>query len=142
MPTKKLLVTIILLTSGLVFSSIAGWLYYQQMTLERNGLTAQGTVVDLLESSDSDGTSYAPVIQFTTQGGRQVEFRSNHYSFPSEYEIGQTVTVSYLPENPANATIQNQGRLLIILLAIMGLLDLSLGTFFGIKTFSAIFQGE
>ncbi|PKN93819.1 MAG: hypothetical protein CVU44_08365 [Chloroflexi bacterium HGW-Chloroflexi-6] len=142
MLNKNLLITFVLLMSGLVFGGIAGWMYYQQASLERSGITTEGLVVGLVESSDSDGTSYAPIIRFKTQSGREIEFQANHYSYPSQYEIGQTVSVLYPADKPTKATLKGEGKLLIIIFGIVGAIDILVGLFFGFKTFTTTLNGE
>lgn len=142
MANKNLLITLILFMSSLIFGSIAGWLYYQQINIERNGLATEGTVIDLVESTDSDGTTYAPIVRFKTQSGRAFEFQSKHYSYPPQYEIGEKVTVLYLPEKPAEAIVKDEGQLLIIIFTVLSGLELIMSAIFGIKTLNTIFQGE
>ena len=139
---KFILITGILFFSGLLFGGIAAYLYYQQYNLEKNGLQVEGTVVALVESRDDDGTSYAPVVRFKTQGGREFEFQSNFYSSPPEYEVGQTVTVLYPPDQPGEAQIKGAGNLLIIIFGIIGGLELLIGLFMAGKTTLAAMQGE
>jgi hypothetical protein len=142
MINKNLLIAFILLMSGLTFGGIAGWMYYQQASLERSGISTEGLVVGLVESNDSDGTSYAPIIRFKTQSGREIEFQANHYSYPSQYEIGQTVSVLYPAEKPAEATLKGENKLLIIIFGIVGATDILIGLFFGLKTFTTVLNGE
>ena len=142
MTNKYLLVTIIIFMSGLVFGGIAGWLYYQQANLERTGVAVEGTVIGLYESSSEDGTSYAPIVRFKTQGGRQFEFQSNTYANPPAYKVGETVSVLYPPDSPAKAIIKGESRLLIILFSVLAGIEIIVGTFFGFKALTAIFQGE
>ena len=139
---KNLLVVAIIILSGLALSGIAGWLYFQQANLERNGLSTEGIVIGLAESSDSEGTTYAPIVRFRTQGGRSFEFQSNHSSYPPAYEIGQKVTVLYPPEQPAQAVVKGEGNLLIIIFGLVGMGELLIGTFLGLKNFSSRIYGE
>jgi hypothetical protein len=134
---RNLLVTIILVFSGLIFAGIAAFMFYQQYTLEKNGIQAEGVVVDLIESTDSDGTTYAPVVAFKTEGGRNFEFHSNFYSSPPAYEVGQKVTVLYPPDRPDEAQIKGAGNLLMIIFGVVGGIELLIGLFFAGKTMIA-----
>src|SRR5687768_2606609 len=58
-------------------------------------LRAQGTVVRLAESRDSDGTTYSPVVRFAARGGGGVEFTDPVSSRPAGYSVGQQVEVLY-----------------------------------------------
>lgn len=139
---KNLLIVAIIIFSGLALSGIAGWLYFQQANLERNGLSTEGIVIGLAESSDSEGTTYAPIVRFRTQGGRAFEFQSNHYSYPPAYEIGQKITVLYPPEQPSQAVVKGEGNLLIIVFGLVGMGELLIGAFIGLKNFSSRIYGE
>jgi hypothetical protein len=142
MQNKRLLLTIIFFACGLLFLGLAGWFYLREYNLERSGYSAQGIVVDLVESSDDDGTSYAPVVRFTAHNGRTLEFQSGCYACPPTYEIGQTVTVLYPADDPSKAILKGENNLLILIFGILGGIELLMGAFFGVKTFTANLYGE
>lgn len=142
MQNKRLLLTVIFFASGLVFIGLAGWFYLREYNLERSGYSTQGTVIDLVESIDDDGTSYAPIVRFKAHNGRTLEFQSGYYAYPPAYELGQTVTVLYPADNPSKAILKGESNLLILIFAILGGVELLVGTFFGIKIFTANMYGE
>lgn len=142
MQNKRLLLTVIVFASGLVFIGLAGWFYLREYNLERSGYSAQGIVVDMVESTGGDGTSYAPIVRFTTHSGRALEFQSGCYTYPPAYEVGQTVTVLYPADDSSKAILKGESNLLILIFAILGGIELLVGTFFGIKTFTANMYGE
>jgi hypothetical protein len=139
---RNLLVTTILVFSGLIFAGIAAFIFYQQYTLEKNGIQVEGVVTDLVESTDSDGTTYAPVVAFKTAGGRNFEFQSNFYSNPPAYEVGQKVTVLYPPDRPGEAQIKGAGNLLMIIFGIVGGVELLIGLFLAGKAMIARLYNE
>ncbi len=139
---NAMIVPLVLLTTSLVFMGIAGWLFYQQKLLENRGMTAIGTVTRLVASTDSDGTTYAPVFEFKTQGGRTFEIQSDSYSSPPAYEVGQRVTIIYDPEKPSNAQIDGQNTLLVIIFAIVGGLDFIMSLLFGLNILKIHKQSE
>jgi hypothetical protein len=136
-----LLVSAILLLTGSLFAGVAAYLYFQQANLEKNGLQTEGIVIALVDSSDSDGTTYAPVYQFKTRSGRVFEVQSNNYSNPPAYTLGQRVTVLYLPESPTQAQIKGEGWLLMVIFGAVGGLDLFLTLIFMIVTLFKNLQG-
>jgi hypothetical protein len=88
--------------AGLIWG---GWYLGGELAwLGKNGLRVPGAVtrVESVYNSSSEGSSYTyyPFIQFTTEYGESVEFRSNTGSNPPMYRSGDTVTVLYDPENP------------------------------------------
>jgi hypothetical protein len=142
MQNKHLLLTIIFFASGLLFIGLAGWFYLRESSLERSGYSAQGTVIGLAKSIDDDGTSYAPIVRFKAHNGRTVEFQSSHYTYPPAYEIGQTVTVLYPADDSSQAIVKGESNLLILIFGILGSIELLVGAFFGVKTFTANMYGE
>ena len=85
------------------------------------GARAEGRVVEIRESRsivteevttpagrevrrDVERTSYAPVVRFTTQEGREIEFHGRGVS-GTDFAEGDTVTVVYDRDNPSRARI-------------------------------------
>ena len=97
-------------TVGLV-AFVAGCVWgYQRYVLYRDGVTAEGTVVEntRTRSKDSDGNtsvSYYPIVEFTAQGGTRHRFTGSTGSSVADYEAGAKVSVRYDPQNPSKAQI-------------------------------------
>lgn len=66
---------------------------------------ADGTVIDLIESRDSESETYHPRVRFVTVSGESVEFTGSVGSDPPGFDIGERVTVLYDPANPSGARI-------------------------------------
>jgi len=126
---SRVIVPAIFIFAGLFFAAIGSGLTYRQRALEKQGIEAQGVVVDLQENYDSDGSTYAPVVQFNTATGQSAEFVSSYYSSPPAYKVGQSVAVVFPPENPANAIIKGDGQLLHIIFMLVGGLFAMIGTY-------------
>lgn len=93
--------------SAIGIAMIAGALYWVQNTrayLAQAG-SAQGTVVDLVRSSSSSSSTYAPVVRFVTAKGEKIEFTSGTGSNPPSYSQGESVEVLYQPGAPRDARI-------------------------------------
>jgi hypothetical protein len=67
---------------------------------------AQGTVVELIESRDSDGSTYKPVVRFTTVDGREITYTESFSGNPPPYDVGDTVEVLFTPDNSHKARIR------------------------------------
>jgi hypothetical protein len=83
---------------------------YQRFMLYRDGVSAQGIVVENRQSrsKDSDGNtsdSYYPVVEFDAQGGTKYRFTGSTGSSVADYEVGAKVSVRYDPHNPSSAQI-------------------------------------
>lgn len=133
----------ILLFMGVLFAGVAAFLFYQDYALQKNGVQVEGTVISLSMSQDDDGsTSYAPVVRFTSQSGREFTFTGTVYSSPPAYKTGQTVTILYPPDSPGEAKIQGEGNLLMLIFGIVGGFEILLGLFFSGKAMLAQIHGE
>lgn len=140
--SSSLLLAILLLVNGLPFAGIAAYLFYQDYALLQNGVRVEGTVIGLATSQDEDSLTYAPVVRFTSEGGREYTFTGDVYSRPAAYEAGQTVTVLYPPDEPGKARLKGQGNTLTVVFGIIGSLEILLGLFvFGKAALSRI-QGK
>ena len=60
---RQMISQFIFMLFGMLFFAIGSGLTIRQRTLEKQGIESQGMVVDLQGNSDSDGSSYAPVVQ-------------------------------------------------------------------------------
>jgi hypothetical protein len=78
---SRVIVPAIFIFAGLFFAAIGSGLTYRQRALEKQGIEAQGVVVDLQENYDSDGSTYAPVVQFNTATGQALN--SFHLIIPA-----------------------------------------------------------
>lgn len=120
--------------AGLLFFAIGSGLTYRQRALEKEGIEARGVVVDLQENYDSDGSSYAPVVQFKTENGQSVTFTSSYSANPPSYDVGDTVTVVYPLETPEDAIIKGDGQVLHIIFMLLGGLVAAVGFYLAFLT--------
>jgi hypothetical protein len=95
---------------GISLLFAAALVYEQTARFVGRSRTATGTVMELSQerSSSREGTSrtvYYPVVQFNTEGGAVIEFRSNFGSNPPSHRKGESVPVRYDPAEPQEARI-------------------------------------
>ncbi|MBN1454075.1 MAG: DUF3592 domain-containing protein [Anaerolineales bacterium] len=117
---KQLLGPLASLLFGLLFFAVGSGMTLRQRALEKQGVEAQGVVVGLQENFDSDGSTYAPIVQFKTANGYDVEFVSTYFSSPPAYEAGESVIVVYPPNDPGKAIIKGDGQLFHIVFMLAG----------------------
>jgi len=68
---------------------------------------ASGTVVELIETRDNEGSSmWKPVVAFTDDNGHKTRFTDSVSSRPAAYDVGEAVTVLYLPGKAGEAHIK------------------------------------
>jgi uncharacterized protein DUF3592 len=95
----------LLLITGVAAISFGVHLGRQLAHREAVGVRAPGAVVSLVEKSDSDGSSYYPVVRFRDSTGSEVRFKDRFGSNPPSYHVGDTVTVLYEREKASAAMI-------------------------------------
>ena len=87
---------------------VAGFLLYRESQFLNQAETVTGTVktFQIPDSIDS-GTSYCPLIEYTTQRGETFLFNTLICSNPAPYEPGQQVQVFYDPQDPENRRVDS-----------------------------------
>jgi hypothetical protein len=93
---------------------------------------ANGEVIDLIESRDSDDDPvYRPRVRFQTPDGVVREFTSTVGSNPAGFYVGEGVDVMYDPRQPSDARIDTLFQLWFapMLLAVMGTVFTAFGVF-------------
>lgn len=88
-------------------------------------VSANGTVIDLGLRYSGNSRVYYPIIKFTDESGQEIEFRSSFGSNPPAYQVGEKVSILYIPDNPDQARISS-----FISLWFLTLLFLGMGTIF------------
>jgi hypothetical protein len=68
--------------------------------------STRGAVVELREKRDDDGTTYTPVVRFSTADGREITYAESFSTNPPAYDVGEEVEVLYLAEDSSNARIK------------------------------------
>lgn len=136
---NKLYIGCSLVVANLFFCAFCAWgVYaaYNSWTLEQNGQTTTGIVIDLEESSTNEGGCcvYSPVIEFQVNG-QTYTFEGDNASDPPAYRVGETVPVLYDPADPNTAQINKWGErwLMPIILIPAMLFAALLTTFFLIR---------
>jgi hypothetical protein len=95
---------------GVTLLIAAVWVHEETAGFVARSRHGTGTVTELSEgrSISRDGASravYYPVVQFRTEAGAVIEFRSNFGSNPPSHRKGESVPVRYDPANPQEARI-------------------------------------
>ncbi|GAB2561438.1 DUF3592 domain-containing protein [Spirosoma aerophilum] len=105
---------------GLLGGSYYSWQYTQRIM--KAGVEAKGVVIDTRYSRDKNGrttSAQAPVVQFVTAEGKPVTYYSQTYTTPASFDVGETVTLWYMPEKPQEDVILD-GMTTWILPAVLG----------------------
>ena len=76
--------------------------YQKTELLLEKGIRTTAIVKELLVSSSSDGTTYAPVFEFKDRQRNIHSYTSKIYSSPPAYDIGEKVKIVYNPRDKQN----------------------------------------
>lgn len=95
---------------GSLFLVIAWRAGGQTLRILKTGTKTQGIVIENALRARRTGdrtnpTARAPVVQFRTDAGDTITFYSTDYTTPARHEIGQTVDIWYLPNDPQQASL-------------------------------------
>ncbi|MGP9800769.1 DUF3592 domain-containing protein [Rheinheimera sp. NSM] len=122
------------------FAMLAGafFIYNSTSAFLKDAATAEGIVVELLISRTSDSITYRPLVEFTAQNGRVIEFAPTAGSNPARYAEGEQVEVLYQSAKPSDAKINDFFSLwgAALILAAMGAVFFLVGA--GIMLFIAL----
>jgi hypothetical protein len=97
---------------GLVFLAAAVYVGRSMARLEMAGERAPGTVLQLvqrLSGGRGGGSTYHPVVRFTTANGAPVQFEDGVGESPSPYQVGDNVQVLYLADSARSSAIIDRG---------------------------------
>ncbi|MGH6932218.1 MAG: DUF3592 domain-containing protein [Dongiaceae bacterium] len=115
----------------------AGYLTIDTRRFVAAAATAQGEVIDVIASQDSDDdVVYRPRVRFRTADGRDQEFTSTIGSKPAGFYVGEVIEVMYDPARPSDAHINSFFQLWFAPLVLGGM-----GTTFVILSLFGIFGG-
>ncbi|HAD12969.1 MAG TPA: hypothetical protein DCF33_11100 [Saprospirales bacterium] len=91
--------------AGLLCGIVSASLVYSRWNVTHNGIETMGTVVDLQYSK----SSVAPVVSYMDENGRKRLYESTSYTSTNPPEIGDEITLYYLPENPDKIALEGEG---------------------------------
>ncbi|MDT9691657.1 DUF3592 domain-containing protein [Streptomyces sp. P9(2023)] len=102
--------------------------------LRRDGIRTRGVVVDNVRSSDSEGPTWIPVIEFPGQKGRRVRFSPKIRGAGFGLKTGREVPVVYMPGDPTSARVDTTGHMAgpAVFLAFVGTAFLAVAVVVGV----------
>src|SRR6266702_6212389 len=108
-PKKVATFGAIFLAISLTMLGIAGFLVWKTCHFLDRAVRAQGTITALVPVTrpNHKNRTYAAQFSFTTPAKQAVKITSTSSSNPPEFEVGESVAVLYLPNNPADARIDS-----------------------------------
>jgi Protein of unknown function (DUF3592) len=117
-----LLVGAIFLVIGVVLFAIGGFLWMRTRRFLETAVDTTGVIVDLLESSGSDGgTVYQAVVEFQTREGQTVRWTESMASSPAAGDVGDQLPMKYNPDDPNEARIARAFRMWFVTMLLSGM---------------------
>lgn len=98
---------IALLLGALILFAVGGYPLIKQIALDGFGVKTTGTVVEVA-GGDQVKT---PIVQFTTEDGKQYTFKSYYGNKNIRFATGEDVQMRYLAANPQIAEIDMLGHI-------------------------------
>ncbi len=110
--TIRLIFVTVFALAGTLFLTISYREGSNKYMLFKKGIETDGVVIDTYRKPTRTGESRslatAPVVQFLTTGNQVRQYYSTLFTSPAGYQVGQHVRIWYLPEDPANATLDGK----------------------------------
>jgi len=107
-----LLVGVTFLVIGAVMIGLAIFFLSRTRRFLRTAVDASGTIVDLLESSGSEGgTAYSAVVEFQAADGRTIRWEESMASNPPVGRQGEQLLMKYDPADPNTARVARATRM-------------------------------
>jgi hypothetical protein len=112
----------VFLLAGLGMLGGAGYRFVDTRHAIATAARADGTVIDLIVSHDSDdGDVYYPHVRFVTPAGESVEFTGSFGSNPAGFDVGEPVEVLYDASSPNVARINTIFQLWFVPIMLTGM---------------------
>ena len=107
---------------GFFMIALGAFFYFRTKSFSEKAQEVKGTVTELAYDSDSEGSGYYTIFQFTTTSGQVIEKTGNIRSSPPAHQVGEVIDVLYDPANPNDARIKKISSLyfLPLLFGFMG----------------------
>lgn len=130
-----ILVGLLFVGIGVVFGALAWFFLARTRRFLRTAVDAIGIIVDLIESSGSEGgTVYSAVVRFQTADGQEIQWTESMASNPPAGQRGDQLPMRYDPADPQKARIAKTSRLwfMPLLFGGMGVLFFAIGVLLAI----------
>ena len=91
--------------AGLVCGIAGFWMVRERFQILHEGIKTTATVIDLSYSKNT----VAPIFEYKDEWGNDLRYASNFYTNIDPYEIGDQVSLYYLPSNPEKVAVEGIG---------------------------------
>jgi hypothetical protein len=110
---------------GSVFLALFAWAAGRSLYLRWWGVATVGTIVAFAVETDGEGTTYKPIVAFTTQDNMRIEAKSMYGTGEAGtyFRVGEHVLIRYAAHKPTCFAIEGYevaGVLWALLFAVIG----------------------
>lgn len=114
---------------GFLLLALGAFFYFRTKSFSERAQQAKGTVTELVFDSDSEGSGYYTVFEYTALTGKTLQITSNLRTNPPSHKVGEVIDILYDPSKPHDARIKKSSTLYFvpILLGGMGFVFLCAG---------------
>jgi hypothetical protein len=125
---RKVFGVLAIVCGSICLLGAGGWGVYSYH-FSSTALRVVGQIVKNVERHDDHGDYYYPVFRYTDRNGLAHTVSSNTGSFPATHQIGDAVTVLYLPGAESDAQLGDWFEIWGVptVLAILGIVYLPMG---------------
>jgi uncharacterized Tic20 family protein len=111
---------------------ICAYCYMSTSSFLNKAENTHGTVLEVVERRTSDGTMYYPVYSFVDVYGTKHKIYSKSGSYPPQYDVGDTISILYDPENPKEIKMDSFLSLWMgtIVAGVLGIIPFLIGAVF------------
>lgn len=103
-----LAVAAMLLPAGVGLVLAGGVVFWRHKKRTAGWATTGGVVVDVVLEAITPGNVHAyPLVEFVTEGGSTLRFKSKVGHYPARHRRGQRLAVKYNPANPEQVVIDS-----------------------------------
>ncbi len=102
---------------GIIFLSISFYTWRTQQALKANGIETTGQVIDHIQGwrdQHHRSTAMAVVVHYFDWQNQPRIYRSNTYTTPVLFQIGETVRLWYQKDNPDNVLLAGKDEWLLV----------------------------
>ena len=101
--------------------ALFSWFAYRLAYLQLRGIRTSGTIVELVRDDTGDGTTFSPVVAYTTKQGVEIVAKS-FFGTPETgrfFRVGEKVDVLYSVRNPRHFAIAGYDVSALVLLGLL-----------------------
>ena len=119
------------LIAGIIALLVAIFSLWKSSTMRRDGIRTVGVVVDVEQERDAGTLMYRPLVQFVTNDGQQITWKSTSAASFWRNARGKSIHIIYDPRNPHRVIRNSWTDSVLPVVVCLVLCAVSIAVFFG-----------